>query len=124
MKQARVLLVEDELRLQQVLKYTLVASGYAVEAVGTAADAVRCIMAARPDVLMLDINLPDGSGWGVLRDANHGAGALPTIVISADMPAREQMAEYQPLAFLPKPFTVNVLKLLIVKALAAPREVR
>lgn len=121
MTQPTILLVEDEARLQHVLARTLEASGYTVQTAGTAAEAVLAIRRARPDVLVLDVNLPDDTGWGVLRHlAAQGitCATLPTIMLSAGQPAQRRIAEFAPRAFLPKPFPVDTLKRLIAEALA------
>ena len=120
MSNARVLLVEDEPRLQKVLALTLEQSGYEVKTASTAAEAVRAISEERPGVLVLDVNLPDGTGWGVLRHlASQGITCemLPTIVLSAGQPAQHRIAEFQPMAFLAKPFPIDALKRLIAEAL-------
>jgi DNA-binding response OmpR family regulator len=119
-QQPRILLVEDEERLQRVLALILEQSGYIVQTAATVADAVQAVISNTPDVLVLDVNLPDGTGWGVLRQLSiHGitCQSLPTIVLSAGQPARSRLVEFQPRAFLPKPFPVDALKRLIVEAL-------
>jgi len=120
-KQPTILLIEDEERLQRVLARTLEQSGYDVRTANTAEDAVEAVAANLPDVLVLDVNLPDGTGWGVLRQLSMKGitcASLPTIVLSAGQPARSRLEEFQPRAFLPKPFPVDALKRLIGEALA------
>src|SRR6476469_3729051 len=110
MTRGRVLLVEDEERLQHVLARILEASGYSVRATGTAAEAVQAILSDPPDVLVLDVNLPDDTGWGVLRQISAKGitcANLPTIVLSAGQPAARRIAEFAPWAYLPKPFPVD-----------------
>jgi DNA-binding response OmpR family regulator len=117
----RILLVEDEDRLQKVLARTLEQSEYQVSTAGTAEAAVLSVLAMQPDVLVLDINLPDDTGWGVLRQlAARGitCDQLPTIMLSAGQPAQRRIAEFRPYAFLPKPFPVDALKRLIAEALS------
>jgi DNA-binding response OmpR family regulator len=121
-----ILLVEDEERLQHVLARTLEASGYRVETASTAAAAVAAVERIRPDVLVLDVNLPDDTGWGVLRHlAERGitCATLPTIMLSAGQPAQQRIAAFAPWAFLPKPFPVDALKRLIAEALGRPAPV-
>lgn len=123
----KILLVEDEERLQKVLALTLQQSGYRVGTAGTEAEAVRAVLTERPDVLVLDVNLPDGTGWGVLRRlAAKGitCESLPTIVLSAGQPAQRRIAEFQPRAFLAKPFPVDALKRLIAVALVDEQSAR
>jgi CheY-like chemotaxis protein len=121
MDTATILLVEDEPQLQRVLARTLEQIGYRVVTAGTEAAAVQAVLQEQPDVLVLDNNLPDGTGWGVLRRlAGQGitCASLPTILMSAGEPARHRVAEFRPRAFLPKPFPVDALQRLISEALA------
>lgn len=120
MTRTNILLVEDEERLLKVLARTLEQLGYSVSTASTEATAVAAVLADPPDLMVLDVNLPDGTGWGVLRQlASRGINCdtLPTIVLSAGQPARKRIAEFHPLAFLPKPFPVDALKRLIAEAL-------
>jgi CheY-like chemotaxis protein len=122
MEPAKILLVEDEPQLQRVLARTLEQIGYRVATAGTEAAAVQAVLQEQPDVLVLDNNLPDGTGWGVLRRlAGQGitCASLPTILMSAGEPAPRRVAEFRPQAFLPTPFPVDALKRLISEALAA-----
>jgi DNA-binding response OmpR family regulator len=119
--QPRILLVEDEVRLQRVLALTLEQSGYIVQTANSVASAAEAVLAYSPDVLVLDVNLPDGTGWGLLRQLSAQGitcEALPTIVLSAGQPAQSRISEFQPRAFLPKPFPVDALKRLMAEALA------
>jgi DNA-binding response OmpR family regulator len=116
----KILLVEDEEPMQKALTRILEQSNYTVSIAGSAEEGVRAALADRPDVLVLDVNLPDDTGWTVLRQlAANGitCQALPTIVFSAGQPAHRRIEEFRPMAFLPKPFPVDTLKRLIAKAL-------
>ena len=109
-----ILLVEDDASLSGVIGRNLVRRGLEVRTETTVGDALRAVAKMRPDLLLLDINLPDRSGWELLR-ALHGQGIeIPTIVISAARCAPERLTEFQPLAFLPKPFPLDALLRLVV----------
>lgn len=121
MDTAKILIIEDEERLQGALATILEQSHYTVYTASTAEDGVRTALAERPDVLLLDVNLPDDTGWSVLRQlAARGitCQTLPTIVLSAGQPAHRRIEEFKPMAFLPKPFPMDALKRLIAEALA------
>ena len=128
----RIGLVEDEERLQKALAKILEQSNYKVLTADTAEEGIRMVLDEHPDVLLLDVNLPDDTGWSVLRGlARKGVTCrtLPTIVISAGQPSQRRIEEFRPMAFLPKPFPMDALKRLIAEALAgettsAPFEVR
>lgn len=116
----RIALVEDEEHLQKALAKILEQSNYTVLTADTAEEGVRVVLNEHPDVLLLDVNLPDDSGWSVLRQlALKGVTCrtLPTIVISAGQPSQRRIEEFRPMAFLPKPFPMDALKRLITEAL-------
>ena len=59
---ARVLVVDDERAIQRALKATLEAAGYHVDVVGTCTDALSQVALKPPDLVLLDLLLPDGTG--------------------------------------------------------------
>jgi two-component system OmpR family response regulator len=63
----RVLLVEDDDSLRSAAAQCLSSAGFAVTAVATGADAVEAARDLRPDVLVIDLMLPDAGGLGVAR---------------------------------------------------------
>ncbi len=62
-----ILLVEDEPRLRQTLARSLAGRDFQVVEATTAAEAIAAATAGRFDLMLLDINLPDATGWDVLR---------------------------------------------------------
>ena len=119
---AKILLVEDEKPMQRALTRILEESNYTVYTADTAEEGVRAALAEHPDVLVLDVNLPDDTGWTVLRQlAAKGitCRTLPTIVLSAGQPAQRRIEEFKPMAFLAKPFPIDALKRLIAEALVS-----
>jgi DNA-binding response OmpR family regulator len=64
----RVLVVEDSILISSALRILLEANGYDVVVAGTAADAVQAASTSAPDVMLLDLTLPDGDGLSVLDD--------------------------------------------------------
>jgi DNA-binding response OmpR family regulator len=117
-----VLVVEDEEPIRQVILRNLERRGYRVSEARTVAWAVESCGRDGPDVLVLDINLPDGSGWDVLREL--GARGLPrpaVVVISAAPPPRRRLAEFGPVSFLPKPFLIDALLRAVHRAMPGGR---
>lgn len=82
MERKHVLLVDDEPEIVEVLRGYLEREGLAVESCGTVAEALGALQRA-PDILVLDITLPDGSGLDVLRAAAVPGKRIPTIMLTA-----------------------------------------
>ncbi|MBK9080915.1 MAG: response regulator [Rhizobiales bacterium] len=77
-----VLVVDDEPQIQKLLKVALSAAGWRVSLAATAADALRAIAASAPDVVILDLGLPDRSGLDVLKDM-RAFSTTPVLILSA-----------------------------------------
>src|SRR5476651_135875 len=83
-----VLVVDDESAILRFLKPALEANGYEMTSAGSVAEATKRIAADSPDIVLLDLGLPDGDGKDVLRRAREWSD-VPIIVLSA----REREAE-------------------------------
>ena len=110
-----VLLVEDEVTFRRVIARNLSGRGLLVREVGTADEAVDVSTADRPDLMLLDINLPDRSGWDVMRELRRLGIDVPTIVVSAVRVNQSRLEEFHPMAYLPKPFPLEALLRLVFK---------
>ena len=82
MTAARILLVDDEPAIQRALAPLLRSRGYLVEVAGTGADALRLADDATPDLVVLDLGLPDLEGTEVCRRIRLTS-RVPIIVLSA-----------------------------------------
>ena len=91
---ARILLVEDDEILAEILAACLSAAGHAVSAVHDGRDALRAVNESDPDLLILDYQLPGLSGLEILRTVRRGhhADDLPVMMLTANggklLPAR------------------------------------
>jgi two-component system, OmpR family, KDP operon response regulator KdpE len=82
MSEGRILVVDDEPQIHRFLKPALIAAGYdPIEAL-TAAQAERLAATAAPDLMILDLGLPDKDGKDVIRSL-RGWSKLPIVVLSA-----------------------------------------
>jgi DNA-binding response OmpR family regulator len=107
-----ILLVEDEATLRRVIARNLEARGAKVLEAETAREAIE-IIEASPDLILLDINLPDSSGWNVLRHLRDAGRSIPTVIVSAVRVSPDRLDEFKPLAYLPKPFPIEALLRLV-----------
>ncbi len=84
----RVLVVDDEAAILRFLKPALESSNYDMASAGTVAEAIKRVAVESPDIVLLDLGLPDGDGKDVIRRAREWSD-VPIIVLSA----REREAE-------------------------------
>ena len=77
------MIVEDEPAIADIVREYLESDGLAVEVAGTVASALDALRRGTPDLLLLDITLPDGSGLDVLRAAALPGARVPTIMLTA-----------------------------------------
>jgi DNA-binding response OmpR family regulator len=115
-----ILLVEDEPRLRQTLARSLQGREFHVAEAATAAEAVAAALARRFDLMLLDINLPDATGWDVLRQLRSAGHELPVVVLSAVPPNPTRVREFKPFGVLHKPFPMDALLRLIGSACTLP----
>lgn len=124
---ARILLVEDDEVLCELILRNLQARGHEVRAAEDAHAALAHLRTTPFDLIILDICLPDETGWEVLRTAqkegrlpalqmNGYAGKLPVVVLSAVRVSPRRLQEFQPLAYLPKPFPMEAILRLAAEA--------
>jgi two-component system KDP operon response regulator KdpE len=117
----KVLLVEDEAALADVIRRNLRARGFEVSVADSAEAALLAMTASSPDVLVLDVNLPDMTGWDILRGLGAaGRERLPAIVVSAAPISQKRIDEFRPFRTLTKPFPIEAL----VRALEAAKEAK
>lgn len=79
---ASVLVIEDDQRIREVLATALTASGHVVRTEGRGTDALGAVIDWKPDVVILDLGLPDIDGGDVLRML-RSVSAVPVIVATA-----------------------------------------
>jgi DNA-binding response OmpR family regulator len=79
---AQLLLVEDDAAIRGALIRVLTSSGHAVTSTGSAMEALRQVLDAPPDLILLDLGLPDLSGYEALRMI-RAVSAVPVVVVTA-----------------------------------------
>jgi DNA-binding response OmpR family regulator len=109
-----VLLIDDEATFRGVIARNLRTRGLTVREAETVDEAIAEIDGALPDALLLDLNLPDRTGWDVLRELRQRQTHVPTIIVSAIRVPASKLEEFQPLAYLPKPFPLEALLRLLI----------
>jgi two-component system KDP operon response regulator KdpE len=118
MSKTRVLVVDDEAAILRFLKPALEANGYEMISAGTVAEALKRAAAESPDIVLLDLGLPDGDGKDVIRQARQWSD-LPIIVLSARDRESEKIEALDLGAddYVNKPFNIGELMARIRTAL-------
>jgi two-component system KDP operon response regulator KdpE len=106
----RVLVIDDEAAILRFLRPALEANNYEMASAGTVAEGIKLIAAETPDVVLLDLGLPDGDGKDVIKCVREWSD-LPIIVLSARDREIEKIEAFDFGAddYVNKPFNVGEL---------------
>jgi two-component system, OmpR family, response regulator len=90
----RILILEDEPNIVESLSFILTRAGFEVSSEADGAQAMAVIGRQRPDLVILDVMLPNRSGFDILRDIKGQAGTagLPVLMLTARGQARDRQA--------------------------------
>ena len=107
----RVLVVDDEPQITGVVRAYLEREGMSVDVCASVGEALAALGRCAPDLLVLDVTLPDGSGFDVLRAVSTSNARVPTIMLSAraDEPDRIVGLELGADDYVTKPFSPREL---------------
>ena len=109
---ATVLLVEDERKLRELVRSYLERAGLTVLSTGSGAEAITLAAVASPDLVVLDLMLPDVSGETVAREL-RATGPVPILMLTAKSAEEDRIAGLQLGAddYVTKPFSPRELVL-------------
>ena len=106
----RLLVVEDDARLRDELCVLLRRNGYEAEALASFDDAAAQILAAAPDLVLLDLNLPGVDGTYVCREVRRASSVPIVVVTSRDNDMDELLTlSFGADDFIPQPYNDQVL---------------
>ena len=91
----RILIVEDEKKFLDILQRSLRGEGYTVDGVGTAADAVEYLKSYHYDLVVMDLQLPDGTGNSLLRRLRESGHTMPVLVLTARSELESKVENFQ-----------------------------
>ena len=107
----KILLVEDDALLNKTLTYNLISEGYDTVSALNAGTAAELLAQAEYDLMLLDINLPDGSGYDLCRLIKQEHADALVIFLTANDEESDQIRGYEVGAvdYITKPFSVGAL---------------
>jgi DNA-binding NtrC family response regulator len=120
---ATILVVDDELGIRALLSEILADEGHTIELAENAAQARACRERMRPDLVLLDIWMPDVDGITLLKEwASTAQLTMPVIMMSGHgtIDTAVEATKYGAMAFLEKPITLQKLLRAVEQGLAKP----
>lgn len=106
---AKILAVDDEPELTDLMHYHLVRAGHDVTTAANGWEAIHAIRSRRPDIILLDLMLPDLDGFGVceILRRDPATATIPIIIVSAwaSTDSRNLGLELGALDYITKPFS-------------------
>jgi DNA-binding NtrC family response regulator len=115
----RILVVEDELEVAALLEDAVAEFGYAVRVASTGQEALRLVPEFRPDVVLLDLALPELAGETVLQRLRQSDPHVPVIMVTGntDMEVARRMLSLGAFDYVAKPFDLSRLDRMLEAAL-------
>ncbi|MBS0524560.1 MAG: response regulator [Proteobacteria bacterium] len=107
----RLLVVEDEARIAELVRSALLRDGFAVDVIGLCNDAREALATTPYDATILDLGLPDGDGLRLLKELRGRGNAVPVLVLTARDAVEHRVAGLDAGAddYLIKPFAMAEL---------------
>lgn len=113
MSDYRILVVDDEEHIQELLKFNLESNGYKVYCSGNGTDALKFVRSEKPDLVLLDVMLPGIDGYDVCKEIrrDNNISNLPIIMITAKSEELDKILGLELGAddYLTKPFSLREL---------------
>jgi len=107
-----VLIVDDDPRLREFVRVNLESEGYEVREAGSAQEGLDALEDEPPDLVLLDVMMPQVDGWEMLRrlQERHGVGSIPVIMFSGKADETPEAATSRGAqGFIGKPFDPRAL---------------
>jgi DNA-binding response OmpR family regulator len=123
---ARIIIAEDDDVVGEIAQDALIEAGHGVGVIADGLTALRVIRAKKPDLVILDCNLPGLSGVLVLREMRNSLKLFDTPVLmltGRTSPKDEELALYEGAnSYMKKPFDPEELKFRVGEMLKAPKQ--
>jgi DNA-binding NtrC family response regulator len=116
---ARILLVEDDPTVRESLRNLLSVAGYEMSEASTLRSLQDCLLEPAPQVLLLDLHLPDGHGLSALPDVKKNWPGCKVVILTGDgsLKATEDVYKFDDVFLLSKPLDPEMLESVLEMAL-------
>lgn len=126
MTKAKVLVADDDLAIQELIRLNLELQGYQVIIASNGVETVRKALSERPDLIILDILMPEMDGYEVMRLLKNSeeTSYIPIIVLTAYASDTGALVSWLEGAegYLAKPFNPDELLMLVERVLPSPEK--
>ena len=115
LRQRRVIIVDDDFEFRNVIAQALVEGGWQVRAAASGIQALEVIRRWRPDVILLDLMMPQMNGWEFSEEARRRLrlSGIPLVLMSARMDPHSEISALRAAAALAKPFDLEQMEQLL-----------
>ncbi len=112
-----ILVVDDEPGIRDVVSHLLDDEGFPVTTASNGREALASVRRERPDLLLLDLNMPVMTGWEVLAQLQAAQADIPVVFMTAEYGGRAEAERCRADGYLGKPFDLEDLLLLVARYL-------
>ncbi len=124
-----IIVAEDDKTTSRLIRYNLEKLGARVSEAQTGLDCIKLLNQTEADLLLLDVGLPDFSGWGILSllRLTDSMSKMPVMIVSANAPSSGLIERLGPDDYIQKPFDMRdlisrVSKLISSRGVSTTRE--
>ncbi len=116
-----VLVVDDDCAVTKMLSHNLGGSEIQIMTAANGCECVKMLCQTNVDLILLDINLPDFSGWGILSllRLTETLRHIPVIMVSIEPPDMTMLNQLKPDDYIQKPFDMRDLLLRVKEVVGA-----
>jgi len=106
-----IIVAEDDQTISRLIRYNLEKLGAQVAEAQTGLDCIRLLSQTKADLLLLDVGLPDFSGWGILSllRLTDSMSKVPVMIVSVNAPSSGLIERFGPDDYIQKPFDMRDL---------------
>ena len=114
-----ILVVDDDVTVSKLVRRNLEDEDTQVVEAATGLDCIRMLYETRVDLILLDMNLPDFSGWGILSllRLSEPLSHIPVIIVSVEPPNTALVEQLRPDDYIQKPFDTRDLMMRVRKVI-------
>lgn len=124
MQVSKILVVDDEPEVRKLMEHFLTDRGYQVRLAANGREGLAAIDSFAPDVVLLDMHMPEMDGLETLKELAVRAPGLPVIMVTVneDVQTTSQLLQLGAVDYVPKPFNLDYLEQAINIQLSAARD--